>query len=118
VGAKRALRDVIGWAHSNQATFHQRLLLGAAPRHGLSGQWLKRPDWDSIAFYPLVLKDVLRELGYEPEAILYEWKTREWLDTRPDRRKAYTKQVTLPDGSRPYMIVIQRKFIDEAEAEC
>jgi putative DNA primase/helicase len=116
VGAKRALREVVEWAHANESTFHERVpgVILATPR-AWSGLWEGKSDWPFIAFFQIVLRKVLSDLNFEPEAILYEWKTRGWLDTRKDRKTSYTKQVSC-NGSKPHMVVILRKSIDEVEA--
>jgi hypothetical protein len=115
-GAERALRDVMAWARSNQARFHERgYSMMGSPSGGWSGLWENKPDWGSIAFYEPALQDILRKFGFEPEAILFEWKIKGWLDTRPDRPKSYLKQVSIPSGDRPYLVVIRRQPIDAAE---
>jgi putative DNA primase/helicase len=117
VGAKRALRGVIAWARAHAATFYTQEPAMIAPPGGWSGLWDSKSDWEYVAFYEPVIKDVLHKLEYEPEAILFEWKSRGWLDTRRDRPSSYLRQVDIPGGKRPYMVAILRKFIEEVEDE-
>ena len=63
-----------------------------------------------------MLRKVLSEFKFEPEAILHEWKALGWLDTRKDRKSGYTKQVPCR-GSKPHMVVILRKPIDDVDAD-
>jgi putative DNA primase/helicase len=119
-GEARALQRVMSWADANAATFRGREPLGAyadrQPHGGWSGRWDAGEDWKWIAFYPHVLERILREVGYEPEAILSGWMERSWLDHPKDRRD---KQVWMEaDGERKriYMLVIRRSAIEEAGA--
>lgn len=115
VGAKRALREVMGWAHANESSFHARCPTTVG-NSSWSGHWPNGDNWTSIAFYEHKLKKVLSDLRYLPEAILFEWKSRGWLDTRQDRKKGYTKQVSV-GGNKQYMVVIRRQYIDQIEEE-
>jgi hypothetical protein len=124
-GDTRALRDVMSWAHAHMESFVGRHKLdgGGEPRTppgGWAGRWevnVRGQDdeaWESIAFHPTVLKQVLREQDYEPEAILAGWRERGWLEVGTDRRR-YTKQIRVLT-ERPHMVVIRREAVEEAGA--
>jgi putative DNA primase/helicase len=115
-GEARALQAVMSWADANEASFRGREHLGPyadrQPHGGWSGRWDTGEDWERIAFYPHTLELILRQLGYEPEAILSGWRERGWLDHAKNRRD---KQVRV-DDKQPYMIVIKRTAIEAAGA--
>jgi putative DNA primase/helicase len=90
-GDERALRDVISWAYSHQESFVGRATLERdgtprAPSYGWSGRWDKGDSWTEIGFYPTVLKRVLSECGYDPEAIISLWKENEWFVRGPNSK--------------------------------
>jgi putative DNA primase/helicase len=114
-GPERALRDVMSWAHSNESKFFGRFTMVMGVPSGWLGRWDSEPEWEFIAFLPTQLRTVLSDLKYEPEAILYEWKSKGWLDTRSDREGGYTKQVPTRDGEKPHMVKILRKAVEEVE---
>ena len=102
-GEERALRDVVSWAYAHQSQFYGRSPLdGITPPKGLptgtAGRWDAEPEWTVLAFYPTVLRQVLRELGYEPEAILGGWRQRGWLEVDQDRDRYAIHQ---EDAYRP-----------------
>jgi hypothetical protein len=109
-GEERALRAVMSWAASREETFHGREQ--APSNRRWSGRWDPGEGYRFIGFYPTVLEGALRELGFEPGAILPGWKRRGWLDTKKDRESRYTKQVRIKD-SRSEMIVLRRSAVDE-----
>ena len=76
---------------------------------GTAGRWDAKPKWAFLGFHPHLLRQVLRELGYEPEAILGGWLA---VDT--DRRR-YTKKTRVGPATT-HLIVIRRAAIDAVEA--
>jgi hypothetical protein len=120
-GDERALRDVLSWANARQQTFHGRADLightGDEKQPSVwSGRWDDGKDWTSLAFYPTVLNQVLRDLGYQPEGVLAAWRDSGKLDTRRDRSSRYTKQVRVAGGTEE-MVVIKREAFDGLEEE-
>jgi hypothetical protein len=81
-GEVRALQDVLSWASSHEHTFHGRFTVNdfreMVPVE-VAGRWDKGEDWEFLAFYPTVLRRILKAEGYEPEAILHGWRERGWL---------------------------------------
>jgi hypothetical protein len=120
-GAERALMDVRSWANSHQEWFHGRNRLDREsnpipPSGGAwAGRWDQKDAWDFIGFYPTQLREVLRDCGYEPEAILLTWLERKWLDVEEGRR-GYTKRFRV-NGDKPYLIAIKRTAIEELERQ-
>src|SRR5262249_25495271 len=80
-GAPPAPRDVRSWAYSHEEAFGGRERFDhdecpIPPPSGWAGRWDPGNKWEFIGFLPTVLQRVLREQGYEPEAILAEWRER------------------------------------------
>jgi hypothetical protein len=59
-----------------------------------------------------VLKQLLGDFRFEPEAVLAGWKERGWLDVGKGR--GFDKSVRVDDGN-PCLIVIRREAIDAIE---
>jgi putative DNA primase/helicase len=122
-GDERALRDVISWAHSNEQSFYGRhanyleqgKLKPRMPASGWAGRWDPGEDWPFIAFHPHVLRKVLVDLGYAPEAILAGWKERDWLIVDGDRPRYTTRQRVM--GERPHLVAIKFEAIRAIEGE-
>jgi len=111
-GEERALRDVVSWAHSRQQTFWGREQTRSQVDR--SGRWDKADDWSFIAFYPHVLRKLLADFQYEPDAILAGWKEQGWLDI--GRGRGFDKSVRIGKDN-PCLIVIRRKAIKAIESE-
>ena len=108
---ERALRAVVSWAHSQRETFwggRRSSSSSQAPATGWSGRWDKEDHWEFIAFHPHVLKQLLRDFRFEPEAVLAGWKERGWLDVGKGR--GFDKSVRVADDN-PCLIVIRREAI-------
>ena len=113
----RALRDVVAWAHSREEAFigrhpvDSRTDQAKVPASGWMGYW-SQWDWESIDFFPHVLNKVLRDLGYDPDAVLRRWRDRGWIAAEQGR---YTTKVNIngedPDVS---MVSVLRKAVQEA----
>lgn len=113
-GATRALRDIMSLAQASEERFY-----GRRPERGggsALGRWDQdSPDqaWDHIAFYPPALKDMLKKRGYDPEAILADWRDRGWLQADPGN---HTIQWRAKPSEKRRMVVILRHAIEEVEA--
>ena len=117
-GAERALMDVQSWANSHQEWFYGRHRFDREsnpipPASGWAGRWDREDGWDFIGFRQTQLREILRDCGYEPEAILPTWLERQWLDIEEGRR-GYTKRFRV-GGQKPYLIAIKRTAIEEVE---
>jgi hypothetical protein len=120
-GEVRALADTYSWAMSNQARFHGRLDTDErgnerTPAAGIAGRWEPGADWPFIAFHPPILKKVLTEGGYNPDAILAGWREQGWLETEDDDKKRYTKRVRM-GGERAHLVVIRREALEGGNQE-
>jgi putative DNA primase/helicase len=117
-GDVRALRDVMSWAWSREESFYGRHMVDRdgdprPPSGGWSGKWDKAEDWQEIAFLPTILKDVLRECGYEPEVIITLWNEQGWLVRNAHDHHA-TKVVRLENG-QTRMYAIDRTAVELIE---
>jgi putative DNA primase/helicase len=114
-GDERALRDVVSWAHSNRETFcggRRSNGQSQVPSGGWSGRWDLQKNWEHLAFHPHLLKKVLGEFGFEPEAVFAGWKERGWLDVGKGR--GFDKSVRV-GKENPCLIVIRRAAVDAIE---
>ncbi len=116
--SRRALRQVRGWASSNQPAFwgredrNQSSEGDGGPRtpvRGWAGAWPPFQSWEYICFIPEKLKEVLDQLGHEPEGIIGDWERRGWLIVDVGRR---TKK-TVIHRDRKRCIVIRRTALIE-----
>jgi len=120
-GDIRALQDLMAWAYSHQESFYGRQVMERdgtprAPHIGWSGKWDKGEAWAEIAFAPLVLKNVLRECGYDPEAIVSLWKENGWF-VRDERSKNLGKRTSIPGGERPHYLTFARETINACDSD-
>lgn len=123
-GELAALQYVVSWAYSNMERFEGKEGTEGVtadskkktPASGWAGRWLDKDSY--IAFLPNVLKKVLGEAGYDPEAIIRGWRDLQWLDLNDKSRS--TRQLRF-QGATTWMIPIRKKAIclldgDTAEA--
>jgi hypothetical protein len=73
---------------------------------------LEDNEWTFIAFYPHVLKKLLKDHNHDPDSILRTWRDRGWLDTSGDRKRLQKKLRI--GGEETRMVVIKRTAIEEA----
>lgn len=116
-GEVRAMRDVISWTASRETSF-----VSLTPTNGwrttpantpCSGRWdVLRENWEFIAFFPHVLKEVLKSFGYDAAPVISGWKQRGWL--RADKEGNPTSNVK-PGPGKPAtrMFVIPRSAVEE-----
>ena len=110
-GELAALQHVISWAYSNSERFEGREAKNLdrtvrIPNLGWAGRWDIDNSWAYIAFLPNVLKGVLKEAGFDPEAIIRGWKELKWLDLKNEERS--TRQLSFQEKIT-WMIPIRRK---------
>jgi putative DNA primase/helicase len=118
--AAHALASIMSWAHGNQQAFWGRHQVDRdhhpkVPSQGWAGQWTYDDAWHFIAFFPHRLNELLRNLGFEPEAVIRTWRDRKWLITGSDRSRNHT-QVRMDKG-KPWMVAIKRQAVTEAESK-
>jgi hypothetical protein len=118
-GDVRALRDVMSWAWSHEESFYGRHIIDRngdprPPSGGWAGKWDRGQDWREIAFFPTVLKTILRDSGYEPEGIITLWNEDGWLMRNANDRHS-TKVVHLDNGTAR-MYALPRSAIEVMDA--
>jgi len=108
----RGLRDIISWAWQHQETFFGRHD-ERPPLRGWSGRWDREDTWESIAFYPTVLRSALEQLGYKDvAAVISGWREEGWLNA--PEKNTYTK-VERVAGESKRLVVIKREAIEKVE---
>jgi hypothetical protein len=118
--ARAALLMVISWAQANAHTFEGRLDTDTytnerMPALGISGKWERGLSWETIAFYPHKIKELLEKADHDPEAVMRTWRDRGWLETSNDRNR-YTKAVRIR-GEKAWAVVIKRSATEEPHEE-
>ena len=112
--SKVALHSVYSWAVSNQTKFwhrHQKDTQNDIPREpfgGWAGSW-RESGWEYIAFKTEVVRKILKEEGFDTEAVLKTWKERDWLESD---RTGRGKQVRI-DNAVVYCYCIKRSVIKD-----
>lgn len=121
--AKNALDLIVSWVSANEHAFYGRERRDQngnpiPPPGGFAGRWddegplLEDNEWTFIAFYPHVLKKLLKDHNHDPDSILRTWRDRGWLDTSGDRKRLQKKLRI--GGEETRMVVIKRTAIEEA----
>src|SRR5262249_12309511 len=114
--ARYALAHVTSWATANQHAFDGRQLHGhddpRLPRGEWAGRWKSGDDWEEIAFLPHRLEAVLKEGGFDPDAIIRTWRDRGWLETGADRARLQKK--VRVGGIEMWCVVVRRSSVEEA----
>lgn len=105
-GEVAALQTVISWATSNENRFYGR---ASSSQNGWAGRWDEGDHWNFIAFMPHIIKDILKQYEFDPEAILRGWQDLGWLETTT---RKYTKQLRL-SGKNTWVVVIKREAVDK-----
>ncbi len=121
--AQQALSAIFDWAQGNRQAFLGGLERTDShddpipPFAGWAGQWVAKPDWDSIAFIPIRLHQELQKLGYKhPRSIIRSWRDRGWLitDAEDDR---LTRKMRFNDNPNARLIVIRRVALEDLKAD-
>jgi hypothetical protein len=111
--ATAALLHVYDWASANREEFH-----GAGedqPHGGWAGHWGLSPTyprWQFLGFMPKKLTDILRESGYDTDAVISSWKDRGWLLIDKSDTTGRYHQVSL-EGQRPRVVAIRRHAFEQ-----
>jgi hypothetical protein len=114
--ARDALRVVMSWAYGNAHLFWGRHEEGnekRLPAGGWAGQWDSKKEWEQISFLPHRLNEILKNHGFEADAVLRTWKDREWLSAGSDKKRLQ-KKVRI-DSEPTWMFVVKRSAIDEVD---
>jgi putative DNA primase/helicase len=112
--ATHALSIIMSWATGHEQEFWGRHVSGqdGTPRQppgGWAGKWDNGEEWESIAFLPHRLTELLKIHGFEPEAILRLWRDREWLEVSEDRNRHH-KKISI-SGNKTWAVVVKRKAL-------
>ena len=82
--ATRALREAVTWAAANGNRFNNHQDAAFTPQHGWAGWW---EHGVSIGFRRAELDRLLSTLGFDADAVLREWRDRDWIKYRAERRR-------------------------------
>lgn len=104
--AEAALRIVWEWALRHRETFIEQPRQGQfEPTAGWSGRW----GQEYVGVFPAKAERILRDAGFEPDAMLRIWADRSWLRVSPNRRY-YRCRI---GGCATDLVAIRRRTIDE-----
>jgi uncharacterized protein (DUF927 family) len=125
-----AMRLVIDWFQSHRSEFMEKNTNeNKQPNNGWAGIWRKTPPLPEsnqtsnhrvgfIGFFPTKLNELLSQNGFEPKAILHNWRDKGWMSLDPSSPKRFTKKVKKPNSSESVNLnVINQKAINESGAE-
>lgn len=115
--AKTALEYIRSWAYSNESQFVGRQN-GNRHYQGSAGLWKRGEDWQSIAFYPHKLDEILKKGEFDWDAIKRSFRDRGWLDlAESERNERYDKKLRGTGGKLERLIVIRRSAFDQIEGD-
>ena len=111
-----ALQDVLSWCATHQARFWGRADLDndgrpRAPSSGWAGCWKKEDEWEYIALSTLTFKDLVKNIGHDPDEIINRWFARGWLNTGGGRHRTRVVRI---DGAPTRCYCIDREASDFA----
>ena len=111
-----ALQDVLSWCATHQTRFWGRADLDnngrpRAPSSGWAGCWGQGDDWDYIAVSTLTFKEIIRNIGHDPDEIISRWVARGWLNTGGGRHRTRVVRI---DGAPTRCYCIDREASDYA----
>lgn len=110
---RRALEFIYDFAVSNRERNSQGSLTNqVALRQSRIGD----VNDSMVRIQQTILKKILKEQGFEPDAVLKEWKRENWIDTTNDKDHPYGKQIDI-DGHKTWAVVINSKAIELLMAE-
>jgi putative DNA primase/helicase len=111
-----ALQDMLSWCATHQTRFWGRADVDnngrpRAPHAGWAGSWSEGEDWDVIAISTLTFKEVIRNIGHDPDEIISRWTARGWLSTGAGRHRTRVVRI---DGAPTRCYCIDREASDFA----
>jgi len=121
---EQALRHVVEWACGHQDQFcGRRLQRMGRPPTGWAGRWdgdcepgetvpggAPKEPWEFLGFLPSALRQLLKDGGFEYEAVVQGWKDRRWLKVDASDKSGLHYQAKL-DGEKPRLVAIRRDII-------
>lgn len=129
---KRALRFAIEWATSHQAEFFRRRSdASSTPATGWMGRWNQsvtdqnelivpgqtghegNAEWDCLAYLPLRLEKLLKDNGFDYEAVLPVWEERGWLIATVEKRQKRFRKRCRIGAENVWTIAIPRSVINK-----
>ena len=111
-----ALQDLLSWCATHQQRFWGRAETDfhghpKSPARGWAGSWGSGDDWDYIAISVITFKEVVREIGHDPDEIIQRWTARGWLNTGNGRHRSRVVRV---DGAPTRCYCVDRQASDFA----
>jgi hypothetical protein len=111
-----ALQDMLSWCATHQTRFWGRADMDfegrpRSPSTGWAGSWGSGEDWDYIAISTLTFKEVIRNIGHDPDEIISRWVARGWLNTGGGRHRTRVVRI---DGAPTRCYCIDREASDFA----
>ncbi|MFZ5447051.1 MAG: DUF927 domain-containing protein [Thermodesulfobacteriota bacterium] len=114
--ASQALAMVVSWARAHETSFSGRERDGRPSFQGWAGRWDPGESWEYIAFLPHQLKALIKEFGFDFEAVTRSWLDSGWLEVDRGPRKTRQKQIRI-NGEKTGAYVIRRSAIKALESE-
>ena len=114
-----ALQDMLSWCATHQTRFWGRSEFdfdGApkTPTRGWAGSWGSGDDWDYIAIATMPFREIVKEIGHDPDEILTRWSERGWLNRGAGRNRSRVVRI---DGAPTRCYCLDREASDFALAD-
>jgi len=111
-----AMQDLLSWCATHQTRFWGRAEIDfqgnpRTPMKGWAGSWGGGDDWDYIAIATMTFREVVREIGHDPEEILTRWSERGWLNRGAGRNRSRVIRI---DGAPTRCYCLDREASDFA----
>jgi len=111
-----AMQDLLSWCATHQTSFWGRGEVDNAGRHrtpsrGWAGSWDKKESWEYVAITTVRFREVVRDMGYDPEEVLSRWSERGWLNRGAGRNRSRIVRI---DGASTRCYCIDRSASDFA----
>ena len=95
-----AFQDLLSWCAANSVRFYGRHDTDSrggirTPTHGWAGKWSKDKDWDHMSISVLTTREVLKNLGHNPNEIINRWADRNWIILGHGEKRNRSKPVRI-----------------------
>lgn len=95
-----AFQDLLSWCAANSIKFYGRHDVDTrggtrAPSQGWAGKWAKDKDWDHMSVSTLTVREVLKNLGHNPNEVINRWVEREWFIVGDNEKRSRSKPVRI-----------------------
>ena len=105
-----ALQDLLSWCATHQTRFWGRADTDfhgqpRAPMKGWAGSWGSGDDWDYVAISVLTFKEVVKEIGHDPDELIQRCSARGWLSMGNGRHRSRVIRI---DGAPTRCYCIER----------